>query len=90
MNLGDILLLSKPNKEGKKYLTERECAEIIEYKLMDSFPWIEPNKIFRKAHDISTSTTDYCHRLIELEKKLFDPKTYSINYEIQNTYQTLI
>lgn len=63
--LGDIVGLAH-----ERAITYSECAEIMEEKLNQRFPWIKPDEFYPLIKKKSSDHEDYCYRLITTGKKL--------------------
>ena len=76
-SLGDILNLASNNESMKKVITYGECAELLELRLSEKHPWIDPEMIYNKARSLSNNTQEYCHRLVDLGARLNNLNTYN-------------
>jgi len=63
--LGDIVGLAHEHT-----ITYSECAEFIEEKLNQRFPWIKPDEFYPVIKKKSVDGEDYCYRLIKAGKQL--------------------
>lgn len=63
--LGDIVGLAHEHT-----ITYSECAELIEDKLNQRFPWIKPDEFYPVIKKKAFDAEDYCYRLIKAQKQL--------------------